>query len=231
MGLASGEEQEPPTQNRSATRPLSSNQEQKLVDYLEEQLLDITRNFKKRSQPSTTLPTLSSYLLTMHPLLSLVLQIPPLNPSASLRTSLLLRLTGEVMNSIPGYQPDTQTLPQLLAWLDDLDKGWLAALRAQAWDPEQKAGVDVPTPVDEHSLSAMPVSQTDRTRLRSIIVGGTSRMEEWLQELDTEEGDFETTLESLGLQRAFDDMFIRTLTEMGSLNGSMNDPRGMEGTC
>ena len=32
----------------SVLRPLSAKQERKLVDYLEEQLLDITRNYKKR---------------------------------------------------------------------------------------------------------------------------------------------------------------------------------------
>ena len=35
------------------------------------------------------------------------------------------------MNSIVGYKPDVRTLPQLLDWLNDLDKGWLAVLRSQ----------------------------------------------------------------------------------------------------
>ncbi|KAI0927834.1 hypothetical protein AcW1_005253 [Taiwanofungus camphoratus] len=211
-------------------RPLTTNQERNLVNYLEGQLLEITRNYKKRSQPSSTLPSLKSYLIATRPLLSLILQIPPLDPSASLRTSLLLRLTGEIMNSIPGYVPDTQTLAQLLAWLDDLDKGWLAVLRSQAWGPIVRTGTDVTLPAD-NSQHSTPASQTDRTRLRSILVAGTSRMEEWLQEIDMEGQSYELALERLGLQQGFDELFSGTLAEMGSLTGSMNDPQGMEGTC
>lgn len=134
------------------------------------------------------------------------------------------------MNSIPGYVPDTQTLAQLLAWLDDLDKGWLAVLRSQAWDPIVRTGTDVTLPAD-NSQHSTPASQTDRTRLRSILVAGTSRMEEWLQEIDMEGQSYELALERLGLQQGFDELFSGTLAEMGSLTGSMNDPQGMEGTC
>jgi len=183
------------------------------------------------SQPeSTTLPTLSSYLAATHPLLSLILQIPPLDPSASLRTTLLLRLTGEVMNAIPGYVPDVQTLPQLLAWLHDLDSGWLAVLRAQAWDPDARTGVDpvLPPGAPAH---ATPMNQTERTRLRSMLITGTGRMEEWLEGLDVSGQSYELTLEALGLQQEFDELFSKTLSEMGTLHGNDNDPQGMQGTC
>lgn len=188
-----------------------------------------------RSQPSSTLPTLSAYLTITHPLLFLILQIPPFDPSTSLRTALLLRLTGEVLNSIVGYLPDTKTLPQLLAWLQDLDEGWLAILRAQTWHTEAHEGVDIVLPDDVAvaSLKSTPVSQTERTRLRSLLIAGTSNMEEWFTGLDTGEEEFEVTLERLGLQQGFDDLFSGTLSEMGFLHGSMEleGPEGMEGTC
>ena len=97
------------------------------------------------------------------------------------------------------------------------------------------------------------LSQTDRTRLRSLLVSGISALEEWLegiqappstaphrtngpgsgmqldeekeleQELDfgSQGDDLETTLEHLGLQQAFDDLFSRTLTSMGELGGEV----------
>lgn len=153
-----------------------------------------------------------------------------MDPSASLRTSLLLRLTGDVMGAIPSYAPDVATLPQLLAWLDDLDKGWVAALRSQRWDPVERTGLDVVLPADAH-LHSTPMSQTERTRLRSLLIAGTGTMEEWLVELDTGGLDYELELERLGLQQGFEDLFSRTLAEMGSFEGLVNDPIGMEGTC
>lgn len=134
-----------------------------------------------------------------------------------------------------GYPPDTKTLPQLLAWLQDLDKGWLAVLRTQAWDTEGHEGIDVVISSDEDvaSLKSTPVSQTERTRLRSLLIGGTSNMEEWLTGLDTGGEDYEVSLERLGLQQGFDDLFASTLSEMGFLHGSvaLEGPEGMEGTC
>lgn len=166
--------------------------------------------------------------------MSLILQIPPVDPSASLRISLLLRLTGEVMSSITGYKPDTQTLPQLLDWLNELDRAWLTVLRFQTWDTEARTGVDIiidsPSNEEPH-ITSSSMSQTERTRLRSLLISGTSDLEEWLTNLDNTGEDYEAVLESMGLQQGFDDLFSGTLMEMGSLNGSMNAPEGMEGTC
>ncbi|KAI0781521.1 hypothetical protein BD413DRAFT_31924 [Trametes elegans] len=214
----------------NTVRALSPAQERKLVDHLEERFLEVTRNYKKRADPSSTLPTLFEYLETTHHMLSLILQIPPVDPSAPLRTSFLLRLTGEVLQAIPGYTPDTETLPLLLAWLNDLDKAWLAVLRAQGWDPEECRGIDVERPPESRST---PVSQTERTRLRSLLIAGSDSLEEWLEGLDTAgEGSFEVTLQRLGLEQSFNELFAETLAEMGSLGSAqVNDPRGMVGTC
>ena len=177
-----------------------------------------------RSQPSTTLPTLVAYLSAAHPLLALILQIPPIDPQAALRSSLLLRLTGEVMSSITGYQPTVDSLPLLLSWLDELDRGWLAVLQSQIWDPDTCMGVDFIIPSDSSEASSIhssPISQTDRTRLRSIIVSGTSALEEWLERLDVVGAeDLPSALERLGATQAFDDLFHRTLSEMGELEGT-----------
>lgn len=138
------------------------------------------------------------------------------------------------MDSIPGYIPDTETLPQLLDWLDDLDHAWLTVLRSQVWNVLNRTGEDIVLevpPDGELTLSSSPMNQTERTRLKSLLITGTARLEEWLARLDTEEESFEAAFERLGLQQGFDDLFTGTLMDMGALGGSVNNPEGMMGTC
>ncbi|EIN07972.1 hypothetical protein PUNSTDRAFT_104143 [Punctularia strigosozonata HHB-11173 SS5] len=198
-------------------RPLSASQERRLVDHVEDKMLQITRSYKKRSLPMSDLSTMIDYLNATHSVMSLILQIPPVDPSASLRTTLLLRLTGEALACIPGYVPDTPSLVALLEWLDDLDKGWLAVLRREPWDPALRSGVEMPCTEDEH---AKPMTQTERTRLRSLIMSGTDTLEEWLSTQDVEREDFRQALERMGAKQGFDDIFTRTLGELGSLHGT-----------
>lgn len=171
-------------------------------------------------------------------------------------------------NGKEGRQDTNTPLHHLLALLTELDNGWYAVLRAQAWDARTHSGVDVeiPLPLLIPSLSgsgfdsgppdssaessivgAPPVSQTDRTRLRSILASGASRLEAWLEkslsshvagtvadvEVTVDAGDqdqdeaqdvdldLEQLLAHLGLQQAFDDLFVRTLAEMGEFAEAM----------
>ncbi|CAA7263649.1 unnamed protein product [Cyclocybe aegerita] len=185
-------------------RALSSRQERKLVNYLDGRFLDLTRNFKKRSQPSSTVQTLCAFLETSRALLAFILQIPPIDPSTSLRTAYLLRLTGDVLGAIPGYKlsalgvPVHATLQDLLDFLDDLDQAWITVLRGQVWDPEAAEGVDLRLPQlqetnglssddansesdsNEKPQRSSPPSQTDLARLRSLLFSGEATLEEWL---------------------------------------------------
>lgn len=189
------------------------------------------------SEPSMTkLPTLTAYIDAMQKLLAFILQIPPVDPSTHLRTAFLLRLTGDVMISVPGYPPEMNELQPLLDFLDDLDQAWLAVLRSQVWDPSAGEGVDLIAPVNqfepgEPPIKSSPVSQTERTRLRSLLVTGTAGLEEWLTGLNTDEDDYELALQSAGLLQGFNDLFLGTLSEMGTYDGSVNDVASMEGTC
>ncbi|PAV23429.1 hypothetical protein PNOK_0049700 [Pyrrhoderma noxium] len=274
----------------SSTQPLSLKQERRLIEYVDERFLEITRNYKKRTQLSSTLRTLDLYLSETHTLLSIILQIPPISRSqASLRTTLLLRLTGDALMAIPNYniQDDIDIdgiLRLLLAWLDDLDRGWSAVLRRQVWDPEQRKGYIIPIKSENSDNSVTEISavnQTERTRLRSLIVSGTAALEEWLDgirfssagsisrrgiptndsdekqmaddsnkdnssesesdsnqtlvtdsvggsDAETETGphasvtsDFESALAQMGLQQSFNELFSRTLSEMGEFSGEI----------
>ncbi|EJD48632.1 hypothetical protein AURDEDRAFT_101311 [Auricularia subglabra TFB-10046 SS5] len=193
----------------SQPRALTTKQERRLITYLDMQFLDISRSFKKRHQPTTNLPTLESYLAAMRPLLSLILLIPPIDPSTNLRTELLLRLTGEVLDAIPAYTATRAVLPRLRSWLDELDKGWVAVLEAQLWDPESGKGKDLvqslpnmifsPTvedvPPGTPIYSSTPVSQTESTRLNSLLENACDHVEEWL--------------ETIGEGEHFRDVFMR----------------------
>ncbi|KAH0584629.1 hypothetical protein H2248_010162 [Termitomyces sp. 'cryptogamus'] len=210
------------------SRALSSAQERKLVDYLDVQFLQLMRGYKKRSEPTTHLPTLHDYLDASRQILSLILQIPPIDPSTSLRTAYLLRLTNDALSSIVGYPPDSDSLPEALDWLDDLDQAWLTVLEAQVWDPSTGAGVDLYIDAADASggIKTSPMSQTERTRLRSLLVGSSTSLEEWLEngKESQEEQNVENMLERLGLQAEFDDLFSRTLDHLGGLSGIVVDP-------
>ena len=172
-----------------------------------------------RSHPSSNLTTLPAYLEASHHLLNLILQIPPIDPSASLRSTLLLRLTGEVLNSVPGYTPDEKSLSILLEWLQDLDNGWLAVLRSQGWDSVARSRISIQLPDGARSGS---VSQTDRTRLKSMLVAGAEMLEEWVELLRAQLGDEETQDIETTLGGQLEDLFSGTLTEMGFLRGEFS---------
>lgn len=164
------------------------------------------------SQPSTSkLPTLSSYLEANRQILSLILQIPPIDPSTSLRIMYLLRLTGEVMNCIPGYAPDVAVLPDVLGFLDDLDQAWLTVLMSQVWDPNSKASSDLVVPAEDiTNIHSTPMNSTERTRLKSLLISGVTGLEEWMAGMDLGEENSQVRL-----QESFDDLFSNTLAELG----------------
>ncbi|KAG6916907.1 hypothetical protein DXG01_004740 [Tephrocybe rancida] len=176
------------------------------------------------SEPTTQLPTLHDYLDASRQILSLVIQIPPIDPSTSLRTAYLLRLSNDTLSSIVGYPADPYSLPEAIDWLDDLDQAWLVVLQAQVWDPATGSGVDLYIDAADASrgTKSSPVSQTERTRLRSLIMGSSAVLEEWLEsqkDLEREDEDVDSMLQKLGLQAEFDDLFSRTLDFLGGLNG------------
>ncbi|KAJ7765738.1 hypothetical protein B0H16DRAFT_1367461 [Mycena metata] len=237
------------TLSHKTLRALTARQERRLTNYLEAQFLEMTRGYKKRSEPTTHLPTLPLYLDAARKILAMILQIPPIDPSSSLRTAYLLRLTNDVLVSIPGYLADDSNIPILLDWLDDLDQAWLIILQAQVWDPEN-GPVDLVIDAEDAASGtrSSPVTQTERTRLRSLLVGGSATLEEWLsgagrrpERIDEEEEDdygdpmdrgrssdsdsesVNDLLENLGVQDRFDELFWRTLQELG-LGGSILIP-------
>lgn len=120
------------------------------------------------------------------------------------------------MTSIPGYPPTLETLPELLDWMGDLDRGWLAVLRSQLWDPETQSGISISLSGNDRSS---PASQTERARLRSLIISGTEMLAEWLETLDK---DRETTEdEQSDVETRLDELFTGTLQEMGVLQGEV----------
>jgi hypothetical protein len=169
-----------------------------------------------RHEPESKLPTLQAYLLEMRTLLSLTLQIPPVALSGMLRTSLLLRLTGTVLDDIVGYRPDVADLIPLLQWLDMLDRGWLSVLCRRAWDPV-RGSVDLPEELELLTRTPLP-TQTDRTRVHSLLVTGIGALENWMEgKNEDEEDSLVHDMRRLGYQSAFDELFHRTLTKLREL--------------
>lgn len=83
-------------------------------------------------------------------------------------------------------------------------------LRSQGWDPTVQSGVSVRLPDGARSTS---LSQTERTRLKSMLVAGTEMLEEWVEVLQTQ-SKIDTTQTG-----RLDNLFSGVLTEMGFLRG------------
>lgn len=147
----------------------------------------------------------------------MIMLIPPIDPSASLRTAYLLRYTNDLLEAIISYQlvgppplqeeneevvpPIEVTLVQLFDAITVLDKAWQAALLRQRWDPELKTGA-------ESYVSTGGVTQTDRIRLHSLVVTRRESICEWL---DTGPVDLpEDAAEEVA------NMFWRTLGELAN---------------
>jgi hypothetical protein len=196
------------------------------------------------------LKTLPAYLEAARHLLLLVIQIPPIDPSTGLRIAYLLRLTGDVLFAIPGYELDTsstisiqETLRDLLGFLGDLDQAWLAVLQSQVWDPSTGQAVDLVIVVDDDSqtmnpspnkpsalsIKSTPPSQTDVTRLKSLLFTGESSLEEWLSNEksranDADSDDVSGMLDRMGLLEEFDSLFVETLDFLGGFTGTVAEP-------
>ncbi|KAH8921387.1 hypothetical protein BT69DRAFT_334020 [Atractiella rhizophila] len=155
--------------NSIISKPLTATQERRLVDYFDKSFLEFSRIFKKRTTSSPA-DSLSSLLQLSQPIMSLTLSIPPLtSSSASLRSSSLLRLTGEITSSIIEYADLCSSIEKDEAvWklMRDLDEGWIAVLSAELWDSKERKGVRY-----EGGTLPVGVSQTDQVRLRNLIVG------------------------------------------------------------
>ncbi|KAM6500493.1 hypothetical protein JOM56_003507 [Amanita muscaria] len=206
------------------SKALTQAQERRLVDYLDERFLELTRGFKKRSEPTSPFPTLLDYLSAASKIMALILQIPPIDPSTSLRTQYMLRFTNEVLLSIPGYPSRTSVLEDLVSWVDDLDQAWLVVLQSQVWDPEKGIGKDLVIDTDAASgTKSTPMSQTEVTRLRSLLVGGMAELENWLT-MGFDGEDLETKLQRMGLQDRFDNLFSGTLDFLGGFGGFIVEP-------
>ena len=193
-----------------------------------------------RTDTSSTLQTLSAYLDSVRTVLALILQIPPIDPSTSLRIAYLLRFTSDVLGAIPGYNissssglPSHAVLQDVVDFLDDLDQSWMAVIQNQIWDPDRAEGVDLVIPTTSNELAnnsfinyrSSPPSQTDVTRLRSLLFSGQSALEEWVSNQrnkgDKEEEDVAMMLANMGLLDQFDSLFAQTLDYLGGFSGDV----------
>jgi hypothetical protein len=121
------------------------------------------------------------------------------------------------MDDIVGYSPDVADLIPLLQWLDILDRGWLSVLCRHAWDPMTDEGVEL----SEELLAMTPLpTQTDCTRVHSLLVTGIGALENWMEGKDgdeDEEDNLVRDMQRLGYQSNFDELFYRTLTKLREL--------------
>ncbi|KAJ1031823.1 hypothetical protein NDA13_002209 [Ustilago tritici] len=85
-------------------KQLTSKQEGKLRTFVDGALEDITRGYRKRFDPSSSLHTLSSYLAEWMRLLGVLAHVPPYGSgSTNLLISYLLRCSTDLCDGVTGY--------------------------------------------------------------------------------------------------------------------------------
>ncbi|KAJ1310517.1 hypothetical protein OPQ81_007248 [Rhizoctonia solani] len=167
---------------------LSPAQLHRLNDYLEAKCLELTRGVRKRLEPESPYSTLPAYLQASSSLVTMILLIPP---EEGVRTSWLLRVTGDVFENVPAYQLDTfletvvgedeaegegeteqvpvlsdqglETLDQVFQLFEKLDAGWCAVIRNERWDPKHGHGVFEPPTGDKPNDSSGQPSASNPT--------------------------------------------------------------------
>lgn len=159
------------------------------------------------------------------------------------------------MTAIVGYKPRVEDLDGVLEWLEVLDVGWEGVLRGVPWEAAilTESGSSVirsggagggdregrgggggggQTRLDGEGEKMEALTQTEKTRLKSLLITGAARIDEWLEGLQPEEdsrieelgdqnmlgeggvSDYIGVLESRGLRERFERLFERTLREL-----------------
>ncbi|KDE03983.1 hypothetical protein MVLG_05552 [Microbotryum lychnidis-dioicae p1A1 Lamole] len=154
----------------SPLQALTERQESRLVLFLDQQLLLLSQAFESRSSPNSAHRTLASYLGTLTNLLTnMILTIPPIEPSHSLRIAYALTLTGLLAPAIKAYPIPEATLPILWTTLKTFDQAWIKILLLRL--PGPSGPEKLPSDLEEISIasSSTSTSWTVRARLSSLI--------------------------------------------------------------
>ncbi|CBQ67669.1 conserved hypothetical protein [Sporisorium reilianum SRZ2] len=92
------------TDSVATPKPLTSKQEAKLRSFLDGALEEVTRGYRKRFDPSSSLHTLTAYLGEWMRLLGVLAHVPPYGGgSTNLLVSYLLRCSTDLSDGITGY--------------------------------------------------------------------------------------------------------------------------------
>ncbi|GAA5978396.1 hypothetical protein JCM5350_001151 [Sporobolomyces pararoseus] len=162
-----------PASAQSSRKPLSAAQESRLIRHLDPALLSLSGSFESRHSPHSQLPTLSSFLDAVIPLLSLVLAIPAAKPSGGLRVAYLLQLTGYLSPAIEGYPLNDESIEKLFVFIEKFDRGWATVLEGKEWDSangkEKEKDVEGEQPIEGEGYEVQPLRNTDLVRIKSLI--------------------------------------------------------------
>ncbi|GAA5947261.1 hypothetical protein JCM3765_001595 [Sporobolomyces pararoseus] len=159
-----------PASSQSSRKPLSAAQESRLIRHLDPALLSLSGSFESRHSLNSQLPTLSSFLDAIVPLLSLVLAIPAAKPSGGLRVAYLLQLTGYLSPAIEGYPLNDDSIDKLFAFIERFDRGWAVALEGKEWDSAKGMVKEIgEQAIEGEKFEVQPLRNTDLVRIKSLI--------------------------------------------------------------
>ncbi|WFD08441.1 hypothetical protein MVES1_003817 [Malassezia vespertilionis] len=178
-----------PSQN--APRALTGRQESRLIQYLDDTILRISRSYQKRHYPDATLATLTKFLNAWDEALQVVCATPLIGSTAAVRDTYLLRITSDIMDEITGYDanadpavPRASQLSYVLYWVSVLDQLWSARLDCASihlHDVKVHASKQFPTPQHAAPMNARIASAASVTRAERVPMHANDSIPEYGQ--------------------------------------------------
>lgn len=161
---------------------LSSHQEQRLISYLDDKLLDVSRKYRKKFEGGYNHPC--ELITDLDPLISIIDRIP--RSSIELKTQYLLRVAGDLHDQIPSFHAHTS-------------RGELANVSPQ----DVSRILDFFQRLDGVFLGLKGVAQTDKVRMINVLSHGRERISEWVRKWTDDLGIGEGKVEG-GVSEALD---------------------------
>lgn len=134
--------------------------------------------------------------------------------------------------------PEIGGLISLIEWLGNLDVGWAAVLEGEDVTVDVvsgngrgvvRAGTEavadnelLDRDYEKGGKGSDILTQTEKTRLKSLLITGAARIEEWLEgvrpgsaenEEEEQAGEYVDALEKMGLREVLDHLFEETLRD------------------
>ncbi|KAJ9127078.1 hypothetical protein QFC24_001313 [Naganishia onofrii] len=184
-------------------RKLTASQQAVLEEHVDETFRNIDRDYNKRTDPTSAIPTVDILLSKrLSNLLDLILAIPSIPPTAYLQVAYLLRFTAAAREWIAGYplawpteyareiqagrdlskeEQAQRTVSILLEFLQALDRGWRKVLGSEELVSGAVSQIADQASSQTTSVNRLSLTITEKVRLRSSTLSLRRTLIAWIE--------------------------------------------------